>query len=58
LAHADGLAVLCVLHQPSLAIRYADRVVGLQNGRVAFDAAPGDISQAMLDSLYRSEAAA
>jgi phosphonate transport system ATP-binding protein len=58
LARADGLAVLCVLHQPDLAIRYADRVVGLQNGRVAFDAAPGDISQAMLDSLYRSEAAA
>jgi phosphonate transport system ATP-binding protein len=58
LASTDGLAVLCVLHQPGLAIRYADRVVGLQNGRVAFDAAPGDISQAMLDSLYRSEAAA
>ena len=58
LAHTGGLAVLCVLHQPDLAIRYADRVVGLTSGRVAFDAVPSDISQAMIDVLYRCEAAA
>ncbi|MBV9252219.1 MAG: ATP-binding cassette domain-containing protein, partial [Acetobacteraceae bacterium] len=29
LAHEDGLAVLCVLHQVDLALGYADRVVGM-----------------------------
>ncbi len=37
LAHHDGLAVLCVLHQVDLAFAYADRVVGMRDGRVAFD---------------------
>ena len=37
LAHRDGLAVLCVLHQVDLAFAYADRVVGMRDGRVAFD---------------------
>ncbi len=33
LAHHDGLAVLCVLHQVDLAFAYADRVVGMRDGR-------------------------
>ena len=35
LAHSDGLAVLSVLHQPELALRHADRVVGMKLGEVA-----------------------
>ena len=37
LAHDEGLAVLCVLHQVDLAFAYADRVVGMRDGRIAFD---------------------
>ena len=37
LAIDSGLAVLCVLHQPALAVRYSHRVVGLRDGIVAFD---------------------
>ena len=33
----NGLAVLCVLHQVELAYGYADRIVGMRDGRVAFD---------------------
>jgi len=58
LAREDGLAVCCVLHQPDLAIAYADRVVGFSDGSVAFDAVSSAVSQAMVDSLYRSEPAA
>ena len=36
-SRSDGLAVLCVLHQLELAFAYADRVVGMRDGRVAFD---------------------
>ncbi|MFE9043402.1 phosphonate ABC transporter ATP-binding protein [Streptomyces sp. NPDC007818] len=49
LAHAEGLAVLAVLHQPALAARHADRVVGLREGRVVLD---GDPRQSV-DVLYK-----
>ena len=37
LAHTGGLAVLAVLHQPALAARHADRIVGLRDGHVALE---------------------
>jgi phosphonate transport system ATP-binding protein len=33
LARSKGLAVLCTLHQPQIAERYADRVIRMRNGR-------------------------
>ncbi len=54
LAHDDGLAVLAVLHQPDLALRHADRVVGMRRGRVEFDAAPGDVSSELVAHLYEN----
>jgi len=40
-----GASVLCSLHQPALARRFADRIIMLDAGRVVFDGTP-----AMLDS--------
>ncbi|MFP5021693.1 phosphonate ABC transporter ATP-binding protein [Pseudonocardia phyllosphaerae] len=48
LAHTEHLAVLAVLHQPDLAARHADRVVGLRSGEVVLD---GDPAQPV-DLLY------
>jgi len=48
LAHRDRLAVLCVLHQPALALSFADRVVALHRGRVVLDRAASDVSPADL----------
>lgn len=53
----DGLGVLCVLHQPDLARRYADRVVGLREGRVSFDERPPAIAERHVSALYESVAA-
>jgi phosphonate transport system ATP-binding protein len=54
-AHNDGLGVLVVLHQPGLARRYSDRIVGLLEGEVAFDRAPADVSEHDISVLYRGE---
>jgi ABC-type glutathione transport system ATPase component len=48
LAHGDGLAVLVVLHQPELATRYADRILGMKAGTLAFDKRPREVSAAGL----------
>src|SRR5262245_56245864 len=52
LAHDDGLAVVAVLHQPELARVYADRVVGVLNGSIVFDAPPHDVEAETVAALY------
>jgi len=43
------------LHDPALARQHVDRVIGLRDGSIAFDLAPLDVSDALLDALYRSQ---
>jgi phosphonate transport system ATP-binding protein len=57
LAKDDNLAVLCVLHQVDLAYGHADRVVGIREGRVAFDLPKDAVERDRVRSLYLSEAA-
>lgn len=52
LASNEGLGVAAVLHQPHLARAYADRVIGLRDGHLVFDAATAEIDDAQLASLY------
>jgi phosphonate transport system ATP-binding protein len=52
-AHSDGLGVLTVLHQPDLALRHADRIVGMKLGEVAFDKPPADVTTVEIDDLYQ-----
>jgi phosphonate transport system ATP-binding protein len=56
LASHDGLAVVCVLHQPELATRYADRLVGLRRGRTVFDRPAAEVSQREIAELYQADA--
>ena len=57
LAVEDNLAVLCVLHQVELAYAYADRLVGIRDGRIAFDLPRSELSRDAVQRLYLSEAA-
>ncbi|WP_375483716.1 phosphonate ABC transporter ATP-binding protein [uncultured Jatrophihabitans sp.] len=54
----EGYAVVAVLHQPELALRYADRVVGLLGGRVVIDKAPRYVRDDEIDRLYAPDRAA
>jgi phosphonate transport system ATP-binding protein len=51
----DGLAVVAVLHQPPLALRFADRIVGLLHGRVVLDTASGSVGSDDIEHLYAPE---
>jgi phosphonate transport system ATP-binding protein len=57
LATTEHLAVLCVLHQVELAYAYADRVVGIRDGRIAFDRPCAELPRDAVRQLYLSEAA-
>ncbi|HYA07998.1 MAG TPA: ATP-binding cassette domain-containing protein [Gaiellaceae bacterium] len=52
IARVEGLATLVVLHQPELAFRYADRVIGIVSGEIVFDAPPASLDEQRVAALY------
>lgn len=56
IAAERGVTVVVALHQIELALRYADRVVGLRNGVVEFDRLSRDCEAAQIDSIYAQSA--
>src|SRR5215471_3943742 len=58
LADDDGMAVAAVLHQPDLARRHSDRVVGLTGGRITLNIPPSALTDADVDALYAPDYAA
>jgi len=46
--------VLCSLHQVEYALEFADRIIGLRQGRLVFDGPPKDLDQQALKELYGS----
>jgi phosphonate transport system ATP-binding protein len=44
--------VLCSLHQVAFAKEFADRIVGMKDGRIVYDGAPGGLSDRILRRIY------
>ncbi|KAF3996391.1 phosphonate ABC transporter ATP-binding protein [Glaciimonas immobilis] len=53
-ATGRGATLICSLHQVTLARSHFPRIVGLRDGRIMFDAARDDVTDAMIDALYRN----
>lgn len=50
-----GLAAIINIHDVALAQMFVQRVVGLNKGAIAFDGAPGDMSEDTLTMIYGEE---
>lgn len=50
------VGLVAALHQPELALKYFDRVVGLKSGAVVFDRKATEVSKGDLAALYANEA--
>ncbi|MDU3444177.1 MAG: hypothetical protein E7F29_31330, partial [Pseudomonas aeruginosa] len=48
----DGITAIVSLHQLEYARRFADRVVGLADSQIVFDAAPSELTDAQLERIY------
>lgn len=57
LASVEGLGILCVLHQPELALRFAHRVAGMRDGRLEFCERAGDLTPESIAPLYATPVA-
>jgi phosphonate transport system ATP-binding protein len=51
-----GITVLCNLHSLEIARGYCDQLVGIANGRVVFEGAPGELTDVAARELYGIEA--
>ena len=54
-SESTGATFVASLHAVDLALRWFPRIVGMRNGQLMFDAAVGDVTEAMLVALYASE---
>jgi len=52
-----GSTVVCSLHQVELAVEFADRIVGMSQGRVVFDGPPAEFHESARRALYSGESA-
>ena len=50
-----GVTLVVNLHQPSLARRFADRIIGLSEGRIVYDGPPKDFTAAEAAFLYQGK---
>lgn len=55
LAKEHGTPAMVNIHDVNLARTFADRIVGLANGRVAFDGTASDVSDQVLTDIYGEE---
>ena len=44
---------MCNLHQVELAIQHADRIVGLLDGKIAFDESTKNINRNNINLIYK-----
>ncbi len=55
LAHERGTPALVNIHDVQLARTFSDRVIGLSDGKIAFDGPPGELSEKVLTMIYGEE---
>ncbi|MFN8440202.1 MAG: phosphonate ABC transporter ATP-binding protein [Caldilineaceae bacterium] len=53
IAREDHVLTLINIHQVELAKMFADRVIGIAEGKVVFDGKPSELTTANLDRIYR-----
>ncbi len=54
IAKERGCTILCCLHQVEMAKEFADRIVGIEGGRVVFDLVPEQVDDLTLRLIYKN----
>ena len=52
-AREMGVLTLINIHHVELAKEFADRLIGIAQGKVVFDGPPDQLNQSILDHIYR-----
>jgi phosphonate transport system ATP-binding protein len=52
------ITLIVNLHQVDVALKYSDRILGVNKGRLVFDGGPGDLSPERISEIYGTESVA
>jgi phosphonate transport system ATP-binding protein len=52
------ITLIVNLHQVDVALKYSDRILGVNEGRLVFDGGPGDLSPERISEIYGTESTA
>jgi phosphonate transport system ATP-binding protein len=55
LSNEMHISLIVNLHQVDVALRYSDRILGVNKGRLVFDGSPGDLSPERIAEIYGTE---
>lgn len=50
-----GITVIVNLHQVEIALKYSDRIIGINKGKVVFDGSPYDLTTGQIQAIYGSD---
>ncbi|WP_041276381.1 phosphonate ABC transporter ATP-binding protein [Desulfosporosinus acidiphilus] len=50
-----GITVIVNLHQVSMALKYSDRIIGVNQGKIVFDGSPNALTGEIIAEIYGSE---
>ena len=50
-----GITVIVNLHQVNVALKYSDRIIGVNMGKVVFDGSPNSLTDEQISEIYGSE---
>lgn len=51
-----GITCIFNLHQVDVAMKYSDRIIGINSGRILYDGSPENLTKDMIYNIYGSEA--
>ena len=51
----NKITILINIHDVDLALKYCDRVVGINKGRIVYDGKSSDITKEILDKIYQKD---
>ncbi|WP_315065613.1 phosphonate ABC transporter ATP-binding protein [uncultured Clostridium sp.] len=50
-----GITIIVSLHQVDVAIKYSDRIIGVNKGTILFDGKPGELTSERISEIYNSD---
>jgi len=53
ICRAQGITVICNIHQVDFALKFADRIIGLSAGKIVLDEPVGKVDQKKIEAIYR-----
>ena len=50
-----NISILINIHHVELALNYADRIVGIKDGKIVYDGSSSEVTEEILETIYKGK---